>query len=101
MSQHADPSHRRKADIPDVLQQVYWFKCRKKSGRQGDCGHLKVHMLKVKSYNACTDMFRFTQEPSSGSILCLAKTTYMVFSVFVDIDEDRERSPAQQADMPP
>jgi len=31
-------------------------------------------------------MFRFTQEPSSGSSLCLAKTTEYGFSVLVDID---------------
>jgi hypothetical protein len=43
-------------------------------------------------------MFRFTQEPSSGNSPVLAKTTDMVFSVLVDM---RERTPAQQADMPP
>ena len=39
-----------------------------------------------KNYTACYDMFRFTQEPSSGSSLVLSENYSMVFSVLVSID---------------
>jgi hypothetical protein len=49
-----------------------------------------VEMLKqFKSYNTCPDTFRLTQEPSSGSSLRVPSFLH------------RERTPAQQADMPP
>jgi hypothetical protein len=39
-----------------------------------------IEMLKqYKNYNTCSDMFRFTQERSSGAVLCLAKTTECFF----------------------
>ena len=52
-------------------------------------------------------MFWFTQEPSSGAVLCLAQTTEYGFSVFIGIDAVNGSAstmncmPAQQADMLP
>jgi len=65
-------------------------------------------MLKqFKNYNTCSNMFWFTQEPSSGAVLCLAQTTEYGFSVFIGIDAVNGSAstmncmPAQQADMLP
>ena len=46
-----------------------------------------IEMLKqCKNYNTCFHMFRFTQEPSSGSSPVLSRNYKYVFSVLVGMD---------------